>query len=810
MANAVECIGIDFGTRFSTVSIWRNNRCEIIPDSFGNRTIPSVVSYYKTARLIGHNAVAMREINPDNTIYDVKRIIGRSMNDSDINLLKRMLNFKIEDDNSQFNNVMIRLDSNMTSGDAKIRPEEVASLILRELKIMASNYLGYEVTKAIVTVPAYYRDSQREAIKDAVKIAGLDLVKLINEPSAAAIAYGMGNKQWTNSDFGRVLVYDWGAGTLDLSILRIQNGTFSVLGVCGHNQLGGEDVDYAILNFVIKQFKEKHRYEKKILPTKLSMMKLKNACENAKKILSKTDKTIISVDNFYENKDLIYHITTEEFNTLCHQIFLLAMEPLNDIFKITKLKKNQINDVIIVGGSTKIPKVRSLILSFFEKTDIKQLNCSMNPDEVVSMGAAISGYLQFNKQCPFGKNIMLIDSVPLNLGVETEESFMTPIITRSTPIPISKNMMFTTLKDYETSIDIKIFEGQRKFTADNNLLGILTLQGFRKSIRGIPKILVTFQIDNNGIFQVTAVEKNSDVSNSIQFNSTITKGRLEQKQIDELIEKANKNHTTDTIYAMKLAYTHELTEFCKTIGQNLNNNEFKLTKSDRIDMKTMIRDTLKWLNEVSYDVIDVSELETKVKEYRKKYSSLITLPQKVTFKSLTTTDMGVEIHGDDKEKDYNDSFILFSDKLPSEIKEIKDEINTLCTQLVNLIKNPVTNIEQEEVEKFSDYLESVWAWLYTYESKILSDYVAKINEINRFSEGILSKNENIFHENSNFGTLDELATTCNILYSSIKDNFLSVEDDDRKKLLTRIEDEMLWISGHRIKVNDIYQMRINN
>jgi len=803
-------VGIDFGTRFSTVSIWRNNRLEVIPDIYGNRTIPSVVCYHKSAKLVGKNALMMKDINPSNTIYDVKRIIGRTIYDHDITLLQKMLNYKITGDGGKFGNIVIKLDGDEISGETTKRPEEVASLIFRELKTMAETYLQCPVSNVVVTVPAYYRDSQRQAIKTAVQIAELNLIQLINEPSAAALAYGMGNKKWINSEFGNVLVYDWGAGTLDLSLLNINKGVFTVLGVCGHNQLGGEDIDYMLLNFAIKQFKMKNKLMK-FTPTKIAMMRLKNSCENAKKILSKTDKTMISVSCFHEKIDLMCQITVEEFNHLCHQVFLLAIEPLNDILKMTKLKKHKIDDVILVGGSTKIPKIKELILSFFKETKISQLNCSMNPDEVVSAGAAIRGYLHFNSHCPFGKDIMLIDSIPLNLGVETEESLMTTIVSRGNPIPIAKSMMFTTDTDYQTTINIKILEGQRKLSSDNNLLGILTLSGFKKSMRGVPKISVNFQVDSNGILQVTAVEKNSDISNSIQFNSNIVmKGRLEQEQINKIIQDAMKTHTADTIYAMKLGYRHELHEFCRTIGQNINNAEFKLTSADRTSFKSIIKETLQWLKDVSDDDVDVMELEKKVKDYRKRYSALITLPKKGKFKSLTDTEMGVDIHGDDKEKDENDAFIMFHDNSPSEIKDIKEEIGQLCQQLTNLITNPITTLDEKDVEHFNSYLESVNLWLYVVDSNTMTDYVAKINEINKFSENIFNKNESLFSQKHNFTTYDEINITCKTLYSSIQDNFISIDEADRKIFLERIENEIEWLMNHDHETDDIYQSRLES
>jgi len=512
-------LGIDLGTRFSCVSIWRNKRFEIICDQFGNRTVPSVVAFYRSAKLVGHNALSMKEINPENTIYDIKRIIGRRMDDPVIEQIKKLISYDIVDDESQHHNILVQLDKKDTTITHKriYRPEEICAQILIEIKRMAFDYLKQEVVKAVITVPAYYNDAQRQATLDAAKIAGLDVLKIINEPTAAALAYGLGSKQWrkTSNDKitrvgGNVIMYDLGAGTLDVSLMNISNGVFRTLAVGGNTNLGGEDIDYLVMNHILLEFRRQNRI-KDLKISKLAQLKLKNSVENAKKILSTAEKAVVCVDDFYNGKKIYHVLTREIFEMINNELFIMCIKPLKDVLESAALTKDDIDDVVLVGGSTRIPKIQKLILEFFQGTNIKRLTTSLNPDEVVSAGASIYGYIMTHKEDPFSENLVLLDITPLSLGIETLQKQMTVIIPRNTVIPTRKTKVFSTDTDYQNMVSIKIFEGERKLTKNNFHVGTFDLTGFEKGPRGFPTIKITFHIDINGILQVTAHEKRSDV-----------------------------------------------------------------------------------------------------------------------------------------------------------------------------------------------------------------------------------------------------------------------------------------------------------
>src|SRR5579872_410012 len=539
-----DVIGIDLGTRFSCVSVWRNKKCEIICDQFGNRTIPSVVSFYRSAKLVGYNALSMKDVNPANTIYDIKRIIGRKFTDPILEQVKKIISYDVIDDESKHHNILVKLDSNDGTMTRKkeYRPEEICGYILIEIKNMAEAYLKKKVLKVVITVPAYFNDSQRQATLDAAKIAGLEVLKIINEPTAAALVYGLG-KRFNNENQrgGNVIVYDFGAGTLDISLMNICNGSFKTLSYGANMHLGGEDIDYLMMDHVIRDFRMKHQL-KEFSISKLAQVKLKNCAENAKKILSMCDKAVVCVDDFFNGLKLYYVFTREVFEMICNKFFVMCIKPLSDALESAGLQKNDIDEVILVGGSTRIPKVQKLILEFFKETKITKLICSLNPDEVVSTGAAIYGYLMTHQDDPFTENLVLLDITPLSLGVETLQKQMTIVIPRNTVIPTRKSKTFSTDTDDQSSVDIKVFEGERKQTKNNFHIGTFELSGFERGPRGFPTIKIVFHIDLNGILHVTATEKKSGVENSIIINSTWSaKGRLSKSDIDTIISEAKTN-----------------------------------------------------------------------------------------------------------------------------------------------------------------------------------------------------------------------------------------------------------------------------
>lgn len=833
-------IGIDLGTRFSCVSIWRNKSFEIICDQFGNRTIPSVVAFYKSAKLVGHNALSMKEVNPANTIYDIKRIIGRRMTDPVIDQCKKLIPYEIIDDQSEHHNILVRLDKKDISRKTLYTPEEICSQILLEIKKMASTYLQKEVTKAVITVPAYFNDSQRQATLDAGKIAGLNVLKIINEPTAAALAYGLGNKYWEkkpiNSQLlgnkskiqqkmnyksigGNIIMYDLGAGTLDVVLMNISNGVFRNLAVSGNNHLGGEDIDYLIMNHVIIEFQKQNRI-KELKISKLAQLKLKNSVENAKKILSATDKAVICVDDFCNGKKLYHVITREFFELICNELFIMCIKPLNDVMESAKLNKEDIDEVILVGGSTRIPKIQKLILDYFSGTKIKRLTISLNPDEVVSAGASIYGYIMTHKDDPFSKDLFLADITPLSLGVETLQKQMTVIIPRNTVIPTKKIKVFTTDTDNQDTVSIKIFEGERKLTKNNFHVGTFDLTGFEKGPRGYPIIRITFHIDLNGILQVTAHEKRSDVQNSVQITSTWgAKGRMSKDDIDNIIKEAEKYEQIDTVYSTKIGLLHKINNICNAILINLKDDAFSLTNADKKKIRTEVKNNLKWIKNKELSELNVNELEKRDENLSKKYAPLIALSNKKNekFKDTNQSSNIAEIYGDD---DDNESLQQYekiqipndpSEYEKEEIKALKKTISDLGKNILSVINNPISNFSEEDIITMSDYIGSVHIWLYTTTASTTIEFIAKINEINKFTEEIMKKYEEkkMFEKNDNFTAREELQLTCLTLNTSIKNNFFSVKKNDIDKLSKFINETMIWLLTHQNEESSLYQERLN-
>ena len=815
-------IGIDLGTRFSCVSVWKNKRLEVIPDQFGNRTIPSVVAFYKSAKLVGYNALSMKDVNPGNTIYDVKRIIGRRINDPIIEKTRQLFSYEISDDQSDHHNILINLDKKDTTLSHKLyyRPEEICAYILMEIKKMATNYFQRDISHAVITVPAYFNDSQRQATLDAARIAGLDVLKIINEPTAAALAYGLGNKNWNKKNgscygnSGNVIIYDLGAGTLDVSLMNISDGVFKTLAVGGNTHLGGEDIDYIMMNYAMIEFKNQYKF-KELKISKLSQLKLKYSVENAKKILSTVDKAVICVDDFYNGKKLYQIITRETFDNICNELFIMCLGPLQDVLESANMNKNDIDEVILIGGSTRIPKIQKLVLNFFQNTNIKKLITNLNPDEIVSSGASIYGYIMMNQQDPFSENLVLLDITPLSLGVETLCKQMTVIIPRNTVIPTKKIKIFSTDTDDQDIVSIKIFEGERKLTKNNFHVGTFDLSGFEKGPRGYPTIKITFEIDTNGILQVTAHEKRSGIQNSIRITSTWgAKGRLSKTEINQIIMDAEKNDQIDTMLSMKIGLVHKINSICHAILSNLKDHS--LTNADKKKIKTDIKQNLNWLKNKEIFELPMDELERREDRLSKIYSPLIVQVNKQNdkFCSSHSVQNMAEVHGDDDENvDQYEKVCIIND--PSEhdkeeIKALKKTISDLGNNILTVINNPVSNFTEEDIILVTDYIGSVHIWLYTTSATTTIEFIAKINEINKLTQEIMEKyDDKIFEKNDRFSIRDELQLTCLTLNTSIKTNFFSLKNSDTEKLTKLINQTMFWLILHQKEKESIYKEKLD-
>lgn len=823
--NSDTVLGIDLGTRYSCVGIWRNQRYEVIHDQFGNRTIPSVVSFFRSAKLVGNNALAMKDVIPGNTISDIKRIIGRKTTDPVLDQMRNLITYNIIDDQTKHHNVLIQLDTSDVSLNHKkiYRPEEICAYILIEIKRMCQNYLKAHVDKAVITVPAYFNDAQRQATLDAAKIAGLNVLKIINEPTAAALAYNIG--RGSDNKSSNIIVYDLGAGTLDVSLMHVEDTLFSPIAVSGNSHLGGEDIDYLVMNYVMREFKTKHKI-RNLEINKLAKLKLKNASEEAKKILSVTDKAIICVDDFYQGIKLYQHLDRNTFESICNEHLIMCIKPLNDVLESSGLKFTDIDDVILIGGSTRIPKLQELILTLFKETKIKRLSTSINPDETVSMGAAIYGYTLTHRDDPFSENLVLLDITPLSLGVETLQKQMTVIIPRNSVIPKKKTMIFSTDTDDQDSVNIKIFEGERKLTKHNFHLGTFNLSGFDKGPRGYPIIKITFYVDTNGILQVTAHEKRAGVKNTIRITSMWgAKGRMSQEEIAKLIDESESYEQIDMMYTTKLGYIHTITSMCQSILYNIKDPAFCLTKADVRKIKTIMTNTLNWLKEKEFCDLAVEELVSKSKWISNNYAPLVARVKdsNTKFQDMEkNTSHIATVHGDDNENmcDYE------AVKIPNdpsefdknEIKELKSSIFNLGKSVLSVINNPVSRFSEEDVLSVTDYIDSVNIWLYTTNATTTIEFVAKINEINSFTDQIMEKysddtsssSTKIFQEDNQFTIRDELQLTCLTLNNSIKSNYFSLKESDTDKLSKTINETMVWLVAHQTEHPDVYKEKLNS
>lgn len=806
-------IGIDLGTRNSCISICKNKRCEIIDDGFGNTTIPSIVAFHGSLKISGHTALSMKDIDPKNTIYDIKRIIGRSYDDPVIEEQKKIVTYSmIKGDN---NNIIVELNSpdGRINGKIRYHPEEICAYILREIKRLAEKYLSKTVSKAVITVPAYFNDSQRQATLDAAEIAGLDVIKIINEPTAAALAYGIGMKEWKKTEGLKVVVFDFGAGTLDVSVMNIEEGMFETKAIVGNSHLGGEDIDKCLMDYCILKFEEINNlnayYDER------NLLRLKQSVESAKKILSQNETAYVRIEDFYGGINMQIKITRSKLNELCNPIFLMCMKCLTDSLESSGLGKHEIDEVILVGGSTKIPKISEMILEYFKGTKMNRLTCSMNPDHVVSMGASMYGYIMTNKDSPLSNDIVLTDITPLSLGIETMQNEMSVIIPRNTVIPTTKKKNFTTDTDYQDSVAIKIYEGERKLTKHNKLLGIFELFGFEKQLKGHPVIEVQFHVDVNGILSVSAREKKSDAYNSITLTSSSgAKGRLSRRVIDDIIKEAEANEEMDRKQANKLATKHKLQSICDAIQVNLKDGGFVKTVTDLKIIKKDLKSCLSLLSK-SFEEIKHVDLLKKLEYMSKKYAPMIIISNKedMDFVEMEKDNINAaEIHGDD-DTIVKEKFVRFEEeKGYNSISDIKNSISQMCKEIVSIVNSPISNFEEDDREFMMDYIDTVNIWLYTTTSRDYQEYMRKIDEINNITDKIMSKydQEKIYENNNEISEYDELKLLCNTLRVSIESNSFSVNEKEMIELRSTISNTIKWLESHTNENPSVYRAIIEN
>ncbi len=693
------CLGIDFGTTNSCITVWYKNKAIIIPDFDGSSIIPTVIEINQDKKIIGKQAYIRKDIfektNTENNykttflVYEIKKLLGKKYSD----LLEEHVNMIAYDLRSDSDDNILIYDSNT---DKLYHPEEIAIHLFMSFKARAESFLSnkfgcdIELSNSVISVPAYFNKIQRQIIKNSATNANLNVIRLINEPTAAAICYGLGKHIVSDSSGLNIIVFDFGGGTLDVSLLNISDGVYEVLGSCGNNNLGGSDFDRKIMEFCIGKFIQANNIDHKEFINMVeenSLQKLKYLCEQAKIALTDNSNTKIKIDSFYSGFNLDVPFSREDFNDVTQDLVRLIIKPIKDVLENSQLEKTDIHEIIMVGGMTRVPLVRYNVERFFNK----DVNCSIDPDTVVSIGAAIHGHMILSKDSIQDK-LLLIDRTPLSIGVETSGGIMDILIQRGSIIPVKKTKKYSTDTDYVDSIDIKIYEGERKFTKDNFIIGNFTLSGIDKQKRGIPEIQITFEIDSDGIIKIKAEDLDNPLNKkSIQVSGN--KQNLSNEQIEQIIASAKQMDQTDRIDKMKKESYLSLVDSSKKIIENVSGENIQIPQDIKESVISNVNEILEWLQEQKYDEIETDKYKELLHDYKINYS-IYMMQQNTPVINLESANdeetKGIEIYDDDNNsKKYIDQIKYF--------RQIIDEYDDIRKQL-NIIKN----LHQNDMNNIND------------------------------------------------------------------------------------------------------------